>query len=363
MTINAHSAAPEIVIVGGGIAALELVLALRQLAVDRLHMTLVAAQPDFVLRPMLVAEVLGRRAAERRQLSEIADDLGVRLVQAAVTSVDPQRRRVILRSGDTLPYDSLVLAHGTRTIPAYDGVIELGGTVQTQELRSLHDDIAAGQVRSVAFVAPTRTGWLLPLYEAALMTANSGHATRITLVTREGRPLELFGDEASATVAAALKSAGIEFIGGQTATVSDGTVVLSRHPSRSLSVDRIVALPLVRGLRLPGIPTTGLFGLIGVDAYGRVNGLTDVYAAGDATDYPVKQGDIACQQADAVATAIAARHGGTAPASPFQAVLRATLLTGTGASIPLGPGAGVDEPGKLPGRHLAPYLRPEPIAA
>jgi len=363
MTINAHSAAPEIVIVGGGIAALELVLALRQLAGDRLHMTLVAAQPDFVLRPMLVAEVLGRRAAERRPLSEIADDLGVRLVQAAVTSVDPQRRRVILRSGDTLPYDSLVLAHGTRTIPAYDGVIELGGTVQTQELRSLHDDIAAGQVRSVAFVAPTRTGWLLPLYEAALMTANSGHATRITLVTREGRPLELFGDEASATVAAALKSAGIEFIGGQTATVSDGTVVLSRHPSRSLSVDRIVALPLVRGLRLPGIPTTGLFGLIGVDAYGRVNGLTDVYAAGDATDYPVKQGDIACQQADAVATAIAARHGGTAPASPFQAVLRATLLTGTGASIPLGPGAGVDEPGKLPGRHLAPYLRPEPIAA
>ena len=158
MTINAHSAAPEIVIVGGGIAALELVLALRQLAGDRLHMTLVAAQPDFVLRPMLVAEVLGRRAAERRPLSEIADDLGVRLVQAAVTSVDPQRRRVILRSGDTLPYDSLVLAHGTRTIPAYDGVIELGGTVQTQELRSLHDDIAAGQVRSVAFVAPTRTG-------------------------------------------------------------------------------------------------------------------------------------------------------------------------------------------------------------
>ena len=319
-------------------------LALRQLAGDRLRMTLVAAQPDFVLRPMLVAEVLGRRAAERRPLSEIADDLGVRLVQAAVTSVDPERRRVILRSGDTLPYDSLVMAHGTRTIPAYDGVIELGGTVQTQEIRSLRDEIGAGQVRSVAFVAPTRTGWLLPLYEAALMTANSGHSTRVTLVTREARPLELFGAEASATVAAALKAAGIEFIGGQTATVSDGTVVLSRHPSGSLSVDRIVALPLVRGLRVPGIPTTGLFGLIGVDAYGRVKGLTDVYAAGDATDYPVKQGDIACQQADAVATAIAARHGGTAPASPFQAVLRATLLTGTGASIPLGPGAGVDEP-------------------
>ena len=134
------------------------------------------------------------------------------------------------------------------------------------------------------------------------MTANSGHSIRVTLVTREARPLELFGADASATVAAALEAAGIEFIGGQTATVSGGTVLLPRHPLGSLSVDRIVALPLVRGLRLPGVPTTGLFGLIGVDGYGRVKGLTDVYAAGDATDYPVKQGDIACQQADAVAT-------------------------------------------------------------
>ena len=139
MTMNAYATTPEIVIVGGGIAALELVLALRQLAGDRLHMTLVVAQPDFVLRPMLVSEVLGRRAADRRPLSEIADDLGVRLVQAAVASVDPERRRVILRSGDMLPYDSLVLAHGARTIPAFDGVIEIGGTVQTQEIRSLRD--------------------------------------------------------------------------------------------------------------------------------------------------------------------------------------------------------------------------------
>jgi sulfide:quinone oxidoreductase len=363
MNVNPHDAAPEVVIVGGGIAALELVLALRQLAGDHLRMTLVAAQPDFVLRPMLVAEALGRRAPERRPLSKIADDLGVRLVQAAVTSVDTERRRVVLRSGDTLPYDSLVLAHGTRTIPAYDGVIELGGTVQSQEIRSLRDEIGAGQVRSVAFVAPTRTGWLLPLYEAALMTANSGHSIRVTLVTREAQPLEMFGAEASATVAAALETAGIEFIGAQIVTVADGTVQLTRHPLGSLSVDRIVALPLVRGLRVPGIPTTGLFGLIGVDVYGRVKGLTDVYAAGDATDYPVKQGDIACQQADAVASAIASRHGGATPASPFQPVLRATLLTGTGASIALGPGAGADELGKLPGRYLARYLRPEPIAA
>jgi sulfide:quinone oxidoreductase len=303
---------------------------------------------------MLVAEMLGRRSAERHALSEIAGDLGVRLVQAAVASVDTEQRQVKLRRGDPLPYDSLVMAHGARTVAAFEGAIEIAGTVQAQEIRNLREAIGAGQVRSVAFVAPTLTGWLLPLYEAALLTANSGHSTRVTLITREARPLEQFGAEASTKVAVALQDAGVEFIGGQTATVAEGTVRLPRHELGSLSVDRVVALPLVRGLRVPGIPTTGLLGLIDVDEYGRVKGLADVYAAGDATDYPVKHGDIACQQADAVASAIA----GADPAAPFRPVLRATLPTGTGELIPLGPGAGEDELARLPGRYLAPYLRP-----
>ena len=104
MTVN-PTAAPEILVVGGGIAALEFVLALRDLAGDRVHVTIVAPEPDFVLRPMLVAEPLGRGAANRRPLSRIASDLGCRLVPAAVASVDPARRRVVLFSGDTLPYD------------------------------------------------------------------------------------------------------------------------------------------------------------------------------------------------------------------------------------------------------------------
>ena len=78
---------------------------------------------------------------------------GIRFLQAAVASVDAERRRVILRSGETLPYDSLVMAHGSRTVPAFDGVVELGGTVQAQEIRTLRDEIGAGKVRSVAFVA------------------------------------------------------------------------------------------------------------------------------------------------------------------------------------------------------------------
>ncbi|HEY6888617.1 MAG TPA: FAD-dependent oxidoreductase, partial [Solirubrobacter sp.] len=134
----------EIVVVGGGIAALELLLALREAAGDRVHITLGASQPDFVLQPALVAAVPSRRGARRRPLRAIADDLGVTLVQAAVASVDPVRRRVVLRRGDPLPYDSLVLAHGAQTVPAFEGVIALGGTVEAQELRTLREEIAGG---------------------------------------------------------------------------------------------------------------------------------------------------------------------------------------------------------------------------
>ena len=356
------TATPEILVVGAGIAALEFVLALRDLAGDRVRVTIVAPERDFVPRPMLVAEPLGLGEPQRRPLSRIASDLGCRLVPAAVASVDSARRRVVLYSGDTLPYDTLVLAPGARTIPAFDGVVALGDAKSVRALEQMRDEIRRGIVRSVAFVAPTLTGWLLPLYEAALITANSGDPVRVSLVTPEQHPLELFGADASATVARALDAAGIEFLSVQRATVAAGAVRLPGHSRGSLSADRIVSLPLVRGPRLPGVPSTGLYGLIPVDPYGRVEGLPDAYAVGDATDFPLKQGGIACQQADAVAANIAARHGADVAPTPFRPVLRATLLTGHGSPIALG-GTERTHPAKLPGRYLAPYLRSHAEAA
>jgi sulfide:quinone oxidoreductase len=359
---------PEIVVVGAGVAALELVLALRDLAGDSLRMTLVAPETDFVLRPMLVAEPLGLGAGLRYPLSRIATDLDCRLIAGSVVSVDPARRRVVLRSGDTLPYDTLVLTPGVRTIPAYDGVIVLGDEHGATQLRALRDEIRHGVVQTLAFVAPTSTGWLLPLYEAALITANGGDPVRVSLITPEQRPLELFGAAAGPAVARALHDAGIDFLGGQQAYVSDGSVLLRGHPRGSVSADRIVSLPLVRGLRIPGVPAVGVFGLIPVDPYGRVDGLPGVYAAGDATDFPIKQGAIACDQADVIAVNIAARHGAAVVPSPFRPVLRATLLTGAGPPIRLGAMTDGSELAKLPGRHLAPYLishadAPQPVAA
>src|SRR6185295_2868510 len=53
-----------------------------------------------------------------------------------------------------------------------------------------------------------------------------------------------------------------------------------------------------------------------------------VLAAGDATTFPVKQGGLATQQADAAAATIAHELGALVEPRPFVPVLRGLLLTG-----------------------------------
>jgi len=68
-------------------------------------------------------------------------------------------------------------------------------------------------------------------------------------------------------------------------------------------------------------------GFLPIDNHGRVIGLEHVYAAGDGTNFPVKQGGIACQQADAAAASIAAEAGVGNDPRPFEPVLRGVLVT------------------------------------
>jgi sulfide:quinone oxidoreductase len=363
----------EILIVGGGVAALESLMALRDLAGDRVRVTLIAAEPDFVYRPMAVAEPFGFGEARRYPLRRVVEDFNARLVLAAVTAVDASDRRVVLRSGDTIHYDTLVLAPGARMLPAFDAAVTFAGPGSAAAMRTVLDDLEEGHARRIVFVAPTVAGWTLPLYELALLTVRHAAAAKVecdvTLVTPEPRPLALFGERASTAVAEMLAAAGIEFTGASHVEPVDGAVRLL--PSgRTLAAARLVALPLVRGPQLGGVPSEPDFGFIPVDRHGRVDGLDGVYAAGDATNFPVKQGGLAAQQADAVAEHVAARHGAPLDPSPFRPVLRGLLFAG-GADRYL---RACDDavaaqplwwpPTKIAGRYLAPYLYArEPVAA
>src|SRR4029078_2804223 len=93
-----------------------------------------------------------------------------------------------------------------------------------------------------------------------------------------------------------------------------------------LAVQRVVTLPRLKGPAISGLPAAG-DGFLVTDRHTQGNGAPDVYAAGDVTAFRVKQGGLACQQADAAAEHIAARAGAALEAVAFSPVLRGMLLT------------------------------------
>jgi sulfide:quinone oxidoreductase len=359
----------HIVIAGGGVAALEAMIALHDLAPEHVRVTLVAPQSHFVYRPLSVAEPFCLGHAAKHSLAGLAREFDADLVRAAVAEVDVPQRRVVLDDGSTLAYDSLLVAIGAAMRPAFPNAITFGAEGAPEALSGLLADLEDGYARRVAFVLPTKASWSLPLYELALMTARDVWAAgvdgaELTLVTPEARPLELFGPESSAMVGELLAQERVAFIGSVTPEVAHGTVIAG---DRRLTVDRVVAMPVPIGPRFAGLPADDA-GFIPVDAHGRVRGAEGVFAAGDATDAPIKQGGLAAQQAVAAAEAIAARHGADLDPEPFRPMLRGMLLTGgrdrwlraPAGGTPAATQASLEAlwwpPAKIATRYLAPVL-------
>ena len=360
---------PHILIVGGGVAALEALIALRELGGDEPRITLLAPDPDFVYRPMSVAEPFCLGHAQRHPLAAIAREFGASLVGDSLAEVDPGSRTVTTGGGEAIAYDSLLVAIGARQDAVYRNAITFGAEGAPDMLAGLLSDLELGYVKRIAFVVPSTVAWSLPLYELAIMTARDVWSAGIegvviVFVTPEDRPLEAFGPKASAIVGELLSEEGVEFVGSTRAEVGHGFVIAG---DRRIDVSRTVALPVPLGPAIAGVPADAS-GFIPVDENGRVEGLEDVFAAGDATAFPIKQGGLAAQQAVAAAESILARHGADLDPQPFRPVLRGMLMTGgqrRWLRAPAGATPGDSQvalralwwpPTKIATRYLAPYL-------
>ncbi|HET9740179.1 MAG TPA: hypothetical protein VFP78_18825 [Solirubrobacteraceae bacterium] len=359
------SAPGTVVIAGGGVAGLECMMALRDLEGDDLRIVLVTPADEFAYRPLAVAEPFSLGRVRHYPLGPIAADFGAELVRDVVVEVKAGEHRAVCASGAMLDYGALVLAPGARAEPAVPHAVTFGAPGSRARLEVLLDDIRDGSCRDVAFLVPPETSWSLPLYELALMTANeAAYGTRVWLVSPEARPLAVFGPAVSADVGRMLEAAGVQFVGSAHGVPEPGGV---RLDARLVEAEAVVALPALRGPALRGVPADPR-GFIPTDEHGRVRGLKAVYAAGDATVFPVKQGGLAAQQADAVAEAVAAAFGAPLTPRPFRPVLRGLLLTGgedrfLRAGLGGGEGDGAtggtalwSPPAKVAGLYLAPYL-------
>jgi len=109
----------HVIVAGGGVAGLEAVLALHAEAGERADITLLEPSIELVDRPMLVARPFAAGHAERTPIARIIGPTGATHRREGLASVDPDTHTVTTDTGDTLRYDSLVLALGARAVPAY----------------------------------------------------------------------------------------------------------------------------------------------------------------------------------------------------------------------------------------------------
>lgn len=364
---------PRVLIAGGGVAALEAALALRDLAGERLEVEIWAPSADFVYRPFAVGEPYGIASILRLDLDFLAERTGASFRLGGIHSVDPVAGTATDRDGELVPYDYLLVASGARMLWAVPGAVTFWGVADEGGVAGLIGKLRAGILRSVVFTMPGGQSWGLPLYELALLGASvlakSGvDDARLTVVTPEDAPLELFGRVVAEQMSELLGEHGIELIAG-VHPVSFEDRRLEVAPGDPIETDAVVSLPRLEGRHIDGLPTDST-GFLQVDEHRRVAGFERVFAAGDVTSFPVKQGGIATQEADVAAEAIAAAAGCEIEPAPFDPVLHGVLWTGGEPRYLYGKPTGGHgevsklsaeppwpEPGaKIVGRYLTPFL-------
>jgi sulfide:quinone oxidoreductase len=354
----------RVLIAGGGVAALEAALALRALAADRVSVELLAPGTQFPHRPSSVRSPF--TGEESPQVS--FDRVPVTLHRGSLESVDPAAHDVMTTDGGRLGYDRLLVATGARAVEAVPGATTFRGPLSA----GVVDAAIHGARDRVIFVLPPESAWGLPVYELALLAAHERkNGVDLMVVTPEQRPLEVFGRTASDAVARLLHRAGVEFVGDTAADSVLGSALITQD-GRMIGADAVIALPQLVPRPIPGLPE----GFLEIDDHARVVGVPDVFAAGDITAEPIKQGGLATQQADAAAERIALEAGVELEPRPYRPVLRGLLLTGDAPlymRIDLGGHGGVTrelryEPPltsraplwwpdqKIVGRYLAGYL-------
>jgi sulfide:quinone oxidoreductase len=320
----------EVVICGGGIAGVEGLLRLRKLAGERVSITLLSGDGELAYRPLAVREPFGRMGVQRYPLDRIAADTGAELVHDRLAWVDRRARALHTAGGASLSFDALLLAVGARERAPYQHAQVFNVANADQTFHGLVQDLELGYVKSIAFVQPEGPSWPLPLYELALMTAEQAHGMsidpEITVLTPEESPLAAFGGGAGQAVAELLTGAGIGLrTGARIAVPAPRRLQLD---GEVLEAERIVTLPRITGPAIRGIPA-GTDWFIPIDQHCVVRDTEGrIFAAGDATDFPVKFGGIGAQQADAAAAGIARLAGAGEEPPPLQPVIRGMLLTG-----------------------------------
>ncbi len=328
-------AAPRILVAGGGFAGLESAFYLKMRLAERAKITLISDQEKFLFKPNTIYIPFGLDPETLKiPLARPAHRKGITFVKGAVGGVDPEARTVAV-DGQEHPYDFLVVATGASMRPdEIPGLREYAQTVWTVDemlrlrgaLDALLEDARQGRRRQVLFLVPPNNKCSGPLYEMVFMLdtwlrrKGARSAVEIAWSTHEAGYIQVFGPRLHEEVTGEFARRGIT---GHTQyvveRVEQGEVAYRN--GRRLPYDLLISFPpYVAATPFPGLPGDER-GFLKTDLGTRqVAGYPNVYAAGDAGDFPVKQAFLAFLQADAAAEHLASQVLGTTPAFEFRPV-------------------------------------------
>jgi sulfide:quinone oxidoreductase len=324
---------PRIVVLGGGFGGLEAAFYLRMRLQDRAHITLVSAEDHFLFKPNTIYIPFGLDPQQLKiPLVPPTRRKHIEFIHDAARDLDPARKTVAV-NGQTLSYDYLVVATGAGMRPEeVPGLREHALTIWTPEemlqlrrtYQTLVTDVQSGAHRRVLFLVPPNNKCSGPLYEMVFMLDTWLRRRQVrdrvdlTWSTYEGGYIQAFGPRLHEVVTAEFARRNIAgFRNFAVESVQDGHVAY--RGGEWLAYDLLISFPpYVASTPFVSLPSDGR-GFIATDlATRRVPGHPDIFAVGDAGDFPVKQAFLAFLQADAAAEHLAAEILGTAPECSFE---------------------------------------------
>ena len=334
--------ASEVVILGGGVGGTVCANLLSKSTAGSARVTVVDGTGIHVYQPGFLYVAIGKESASALQHQE--SDLlrpEISLVVDRATRVDPKARTVTLASGQSLDYDQLVIATGSRTVmdevpgaEAAHDFYTLGGAQRLFDaLEAFEGGTIVVGVAGIPYKCPPAPVEFVFLVDDYLRARGIRAKSQIKLLSPLNRAFTI--EATSKLVQPILAERGIELTGFfNVETVDPQARTVTSFEGETVGYDLLVLVPPHRGQKV--IEDSGLGderGWVPVDRNTlKHTGFGNIWAIGDATNIPIsKSGSVAHYEASVVAEQVAALvRGEPAPAHVYDGKVMCFLETGRG---------------------------------
>ena len=323
----------NIAVLGGGFGGLEAAFYLRMKLQDQANITLVSDRDYFLFKPNTIYIPFGLDPDKLKVgLERPTRRKNIAFVKDRVREVDPDAKTVSTES-QSLSYDYLVVATGANMRPEeIPGLKEHAQTIWTPQemlrlrlaLYNLLEEAREGRHKRVLFLVAPNNKCAGPLYELVFMLDTYLRRKKvranvdIAFSTYEHTYIQAFGPRLHEVATGEFER---RVVAGHTDYAAEKVEANAVHYTNgeSLPYDLLITFsPYVAEVNYPTLPGDDR-GFIETELGTRqVVSHPDVYAVGDAGNFPVKQAFLAFLQADAAAEHISSRVLGVEPELAFQ---------------------------------------------